>query len=121
MKPGRELDALVAEKVMGLVNCEKHKGSYCHAFPESPDKGGETKPYSTDIAAAWEVVEKMIGLGFTYEISFNVRWDCQFFLDGRTGNGQDDKHGAGNSETAPHAIALAALAALAAVGYEEGK
>ena len=48
MKPGRELDALVAEKIFGF---------------EIPNPGGmwETAPlpYSTSISAAWEVVEKM--------------------------------------------------------------
>ena len=50
MKPGRELDELVAKKVMGY----KYK----------------VLEYSTDIAAAWEVVEKMKDNG--YEIIINV-------------------------------------------------
>jgi hypothetical protein len=64
---GRELDVLIAEKVMGLVPCkaECHTRERsplpgpCHAQPDSPDQGGETKEYSTDIAAAWTVVEKL--------------------------------------------------------------
>ena len=54
MKPGRELDMLVAEKVMGcyrngmgiFVNRE---GCYRSEIPN----------YSTDISAAWKVVEKI--------------------------------------------------------------
>jgi hypothetical protein len=63
MKPGRELDALVAEKVVGLVRCqhECHKNEnpaypvYCHAQPDSPDQGGETQQYSSDMTEAWGV------------------------------------------------------------------
>lgn len=36
---GRELDALVAEKVMGLVRCRAShhlkEGGYCHANPDT--------------------------------------------------------------------------------------
>ena len=39
---GRELDRLIAEKVMGIT------------------RDGEIPAYSTDISAAWTVVEKMI-------------------------------------------------------------
>jgi len=39
MPAGREMDALVAEMVMGQTECARH--------------------YSTDIAAAWQVWEKM--------------------------------------------------------------
>lgn len=64
----REIDALVAEKVMGLVRCtaschdpsrKGYQPGICHAQPDSPDRGSETSCYSTDIAAAMEVVEKM--------------------------------------------------------------
>lgn len=64
MPAGPEMDALVAEKVMG------HKVGF--PFTDSPDEGWVKDPnsmvggykcrlprYSTDIAAAWEVVEKM--------------------------------------------------------------
>lgn len=58
MNPGRELDALVAEKVMGwkrLPQCEhlhpeneiSDRHTLCHCFPD----------YSTDIAAAMEVLQ----------------------------------------------------------------
>jgi hypothetical protein len=68
MGAGRIMDALVAEKVMGLVPCtapshtpghKYHMPGPCHAQPDSPDLGGETKQYSTEIEAAWEVVERL--------------------------------------------------------------
>ena len=57
--PGREMDALVAEKVMGWIRYNdsqgwpsgaKHTGNRRRSYPR----------YSTDIAAAWEVVEKLL-------------------------------------------------------------
>ena len=119
MNAGRELDALVAEKVMG----------YYKATPESIGRGvrcwnkegdcatTEFSP-STDIAAAWEVVEKLTKnlhevkdgewvldrLGyldgqyrcwFAMNVSDDVRWDI--FAE---------------ADTAPLAICLAALKAV---------
>jgi len=63
MEAGRELDALVAEKVMGkkvriLSNslfCWEYDGEYENLY-------GLAQPipaYSTDISAAWQVVEKL--------------------------------------------------------------
>jgi hypothetical protein len=58
MKPGRELDALVAEKVMGMshkemwgINDYREDGSPVY-MPDFPS-------YSEDIHAAWEVVESV--------------------------------------------------------------
>ena len=56
MPAGREMDALIAEKVMGweIWNCQwsdkKTELLICNAIDFEP---------STDIAAAWEVVEKI--------------------------------------------------------------
>lgn len=55
---GRYLDALIAEKVMGLESLQlldPKVAGYVYpddVWPHIPD-------YSTDIAAAWEVVEKL--------------------------------------------------------------
>ena len=61
MQAGRELDAMVAEKVMGWNIINKHMGS-----PPKETWDEDTvvciapiPHYSTDIAAAWKVVEKM--------------------------------------------------------------
>ena len=63
MNAGRVIDALVAEKVMGLIKCtnKAHEidKAWCHARPESDNRGGETQPYSTSISAAWEAVGKL--------------------------------------------------------------
>lgn len=71
---GRELDALVAEYVMGLIPCHSRHYEMLAPFagdivtcehsaifplpcydPERPT------PYSADISAAWQVVEKLVG------------------------------------------------------------
>lgn len=105
MKPGRELDALVAEKVMGRTKPE-------HFVP----KNVWLPHYSTDIAASWEVVEKMRSMGFYYSVGSIVA------LGGR-GPTLTESHAAGfgkrnalfetvSGETAPHAVCLAALKAV---------
>ncbi|PZD95205.1 hypothetical protein DNH61_11640 [Paenibacillus sambharensis] len=63
MEPGRELDALVAEKVLGWKQCSV-EGTAKIAYGKPSDfRDHEPRvrigDYSTDIAAAWEVVEKM--------------------------------------------------------------
>lgn len=75
MKPGRELDALVAKNVMGWKYSQVSpdtKKFYClisgnnKGWWKAPDWKGwgcascgeEPHEYSTDISAAWEVVEK---------------------------------------------------------------
>lgn len=74
MKPGIELDALVAEKVMELKNVTKltepgfneyfgaSQGDYIYS------SGYIVPKYSTDIAAAWDVMEKLASFGFEVTI-----------------------------------------------------
>lgn len=105
MKAGRELDALIAEKVMGLDGPQ---------YPDCPTCGSanycrETPylPYSTEIAAAWEVVEKLKTPDVYLEVLSHKgepHWVCRII-------GGKDPIGAG-AETAPHAICLAALKAV---------
>ena len=121
MGPGPELDALVAEKVMGwrLVDDMYH---YKLLLQESGTwRETSTKELrelhpncvwkncqrdfrpSTDISAAWEVVEKMAKDDFYIEI---YRDSCGWaVLFGGYVPQASDK------ETAPHAICLAALEA----------
>ena len=72
----RELDALVAEKVMGWKPYSKRKQREAGAtwtHPDGYNAGyGSWPEYSTDIAAAWLVVEKMRQKGYS------VRIDCQW-------------------------------------------
>ena len=95
----RELDAEVAEKVVGLVRCQAggHAATdYCHAHPDSPGMGGETRCYSTDISAAMQAEDRVAEMGlqndyiaalwdviglerdshFWTENNFNALWRC---------------------------------------------
>ena len=69
---GRELDALVAEKVMGWTRIHRlnQVGDFCGVPPQG------APPYilpchSTDIAAAWKVVEKLHRLQFMVRLSIS--------------------------------------------------
>ena len=112
-KAGRALDALIAEKVMGqtiewiggdpfLTNLiyEGRGGSYSTNAPR----------YSTDIAAAWEVVEKLGDMSVHHfydptleEWFYHVAW--------RSPDGIEH-HCSAEANTAPYAICLAALKAV---------
>lgn len=130
LQAGRELDALIAEKVMGLRREVRLCGSTESAtiYSQNPwwQDGRQTlldvhhhggpRPYSTDIAAAWEVVEAMrAGLkaddghaepGYDFELTFEDGvWECWFphwAFDA----------GHAHADTAPLAIVRAALTAL---------
>jgi hypothetical protein len=60
MEAGREMDALIAEKVLGLsdwhIRHSDEDGDGNLYFCEIKD---ELPHYSTDIAAAWQVIEKI--------------------------------------------------------------
>jgi len=119
---GRELDALVAEKVMGWTVCRDASCGGCEATVllmedgwrvRAPlDQGGWPLGWwtpSTDIAAAWEVVEKLRVLGFNVSVScaHGMRtWDVRGWKADNTGRF------IAHAETAPLAICLAALDAL---------
>lgn len=71
MKPGRELDRLIAEKVIG-VDFSKIDVDYSFGAPLPQYQ--ICKPYSTDISAAWKMEESLIKKGnnvssrYTYEV-----------------------------------------------------
>lgn len=95
----RELDALVAEKVMG-VQTTQHEGRLI-LFPGSMD----IPHYSTDIAAAWEVVEKLGGESVVLTYGEDTGWwECSFLIGGIRSTGM--------SKSAPEAICAAALEAV---------
>lgn len=91
MKAGRELDALVADKIMGMPQVHpKCNGYFCGQLPEGFHDSGcglggmfdiltYIKPYSSDISAAWYVVEKMAKDGYRWEISAR----CPIFSDAK--------------------------------------
>lgn len=116
MKPGRELDILVAEKVMGISMAPVHrKASYGIApgainYAQDHIYHPEQEPYSSDIAAAWEVVEKIRKRNFPLTLNHQGKnWWEAIFWD------ETDDRWKGEGSSAPHAICLAALKA---VGYE---
>ena len=105
----RELDALIAEKVFGWTHCapnSPYDGEVTGVFfGTGRPHGGGTIPlphYSTDISAAWEVVEK-VGLLNEYLLGC---WD-----DGIWVVSDVDGNWYADAVTAPLAICLAALKA----------
>jgi hypothetical protein len=100
MKPGQELDALIAEKVMGLPAPEESKinGRWVHhfiketypgsgVFEENTSKMELLKDYSTDISAAWGVVEKLsknIGCFYMWQHVDYASVDCGAKCDAKT-------------------------------------
>lgn len=99
MKAGRELDALIAEKVMGLKTPPNERCS-CTNSEWLCRKHGTFPRYSTSIADAWEVVEKLGDKDFRVEKDYDFEfWICIL------GNRRREVRGT----TAPHAICLAAL------------
>jgi Phage ABA sandwich domain len=136
-RPGRELDALVAEKVMGnvawdvvIAGCSRG-GRRCGTVAEAKEYRkalqkfyqvgaivlhDTVSEYSTDIAAAWEVVEKMSDR-FHWRIQSPFEagglWFAGLTPLGATGwNGRPDYNIGDHS--APLAICLAALKAVGA-------
>lgn len=122
MKPGRELDALVAEKVMGWTNfspidpdCDYGVGvnGYRRNYAKSPD--GQEKPfpfYSTDMSATWEVFEKIKEEGAWVEVAWNPKkkhYRCLIGAEPIEGLQTVDLSG---TNTAAEAICKAALLAV---------
>lgn len=64
--PARELDAMVAEKVMGWSNEEAQNALDCSigSIAACQLANRDLPEYSTDISAAWSVVEEMRSRGF---------------------------------------------------------
>lgn len=119
MNPGRELDALVAEKVMGWKlfhgGIDGPNGEPGCIDSNQIEKHFKELPhYSTSIADAWKVVDKL-DLFRAWVLTKYLGYYTVEEVD-RDGFGETISKG----ESAPHTICLAALklAALKAVGYE---
>ena len=127
MKPGRELDALVAEKVMGWRRVSEGE-PYFWPTPEMMNRIKEQYPdvlavdyfpaplFSTDIAASWEVVEKLQGDGFwwsgaykTYELSDGTESDPLYYSRFRCVRGGVRGDHYAYARSMPYARCLAAL------------
>lgn len=137
MDAGRDLDALVAEKVMGWTKTVSadHTNSPIQVLREMgifyqwTDTTGKVvgldiPPYSTDIAAAWQAVDKLRSLGWYLwleDAQFkDVQYTASFILaepmtEEYPWRSPPIKQSLNDASTAPHAICCAALRA---VGYE---
>ena len=113
MKAGRELDALIAEKVMGFQRVEFLRDMLPWTFYLHEDRGvvvafqsklAEFKP-STNIADAWEVVDLGHPCGW-FDSYYIMRYGAGYAI----GRCMDDAVYA-EADTAPLAICLAALKA----------
>lgn len=116
MIAGRELDALVADKVMGFKIEKGSGGEPIIITSQKPRHEADLPEYSTDIASAWVVVEYLrrerdwpfcMGVESPSVDQHFAGWDAEFdshneFFSSNTVTG----------ETAPHAICLAALKAV---------
>lgn len=124
MNAGRGLDALIAEKVMGLrLDYEFSEEMGAPAVPElrdQYDEWGVLPNYSTDMACAWQVVTHMTrkdrareesDLYFKLTYAWDDDYGCWASFDWK---GVADTHPLyqGHADTAPHAICLAALRAV---------
>lgn len=117
MKPGRDLDTLIAEKVFGKTRHKARKGgpllecARCgEAFQfhwtveqvESRLCGvTEVEPYSTSLPAAWDLVEAVRSKMGTRFFTHTIEDDCS-----RAGFGGTEMV---RGETPAHAICLSAL------------
>lgn len=112
MKPGRELDALIAEKVMGWTRLE-------HSAPDALVPAGADPSqrinltfvprYSTDISSAWEVVEKLGAEGFSLHLKAHRHENPPKGEEHEAFFWSNLVHREAFASTTPHAICLAAL------------
>jgi len=136
MEAGRELDALIATEIMGYqgVGFYRRKSRFTSGWepcakddvtPDTPEwkatlaiwrEDGETfavKRYSTDISAAWQVVEKLASEGFTPSIVFSdeKHWGMTAYCQQESVVGDFTLEDVVWCDTAPEAICKAALMA----------
>lgn len=82
MEAGREMDALVAQKVARLKEvrpAEWRKGEWIYTYNETPFEThwAPVPYYSTDIAAAWQVVEEITDMLHPASYTFIELWEAQ--------------------------------------------
>jgi len=132
LKPGPELDAEIARVVMGWKKTEHYlEEGICHSNFRSrawdTGDGGliaeEYIPkYSTDIAAAWEVVERIAQIDPKCDVQIELvqdsmalpdKWFCSLMdHDDKNVKFANPNAEAASAISAPHAICLAALKAV---------
>ena len=127
MDAGRELDLIIASKIFGIKKIHYGKWDTEKKFPQYIPSGKpwrthqiDAKPvpaFSTHIAHAWEIVEKLRRDGWNISISADNGWGCTFYKVNVQGDEQfnatwEESHGPINSDTTPLAICRAALLTL---------
>lgn len=117
MKPGRELDALVAEKVMGWKYSQHAMTWYPPGLhPAQNMLDHDILAFSTDIAAAWTVVEKLRNFKHPQDPDSNFtifQWWDGGYAAGWTWH--EVEYDMVYGDTAPHVICLAALRVVGAL------
>jgi hypothetical protein len=104
MEAGRRLDAEIAEKIMGWRNFHTHHFDGMLTGTTPRDEAWTEVPfYSTDIAAAWQVVEKLQ----YYDAHYQQGHHFWRFITPEWGRIEYSAH-----TSAPMAICLAALKAI---------
>lgn len=116
MPAGHEMDALVAEKVMGLKVVEdpvSHRGL---AIGRADTFGSDLPYYSINIADAWRTLEKFAVEMMVFKVGSNRDADERIFYDCLIGFGDHGwpavVKGSAVGDTAPLAICRAALKAV---------
>jgi len=112
MPAGREMDAQIAQSVFGMRLTKNHGLAGGFYWVGNGVQFGimqeqDTPAYSTDISAAWEVVEKMGNVDKLHDVELRTSirgWICNIF------NSFDSFEV--NADTAPLAICRAALLAV---------
>lgn len=110
MKAGKELDKLIAEKIMGMPWRKPTHGTCCTCQTCGHSNESDCAcGWSTDIEMAWRVVEK---LGNWHEFIFivwkrpNARWEAGWYENDYDG---PERRAAAEGDTVAEAICLAAL------------
>lgn len=122
MNPGRELDALIARAVFKQETfVDVRLGNDWHVTNDT----GETMivpHYSTDIAAAWQVLEVLKAKRSLWSDDFSLMYDLEekkWRAGALQWRGYEQAHwwepAFAMAETAPHAICLAGLKAVGAI------
>lgn len=133
LEAGREVDELIAKNVMDCTVQRRGLNIQCKCLPPTPghraietcrhmgEPSDSINYYSTDIGAAWEVIEKICkpiepfiegqfwldGLGFTCKGHDEGRWRCMITTERK----EQRVEVSADAETAPLAICRAALKA----------
>lgn len=108
MPAGRYLDSKIAEMVMGLTVDYEFDEPHIPSLRDKYDEWGYLPNYSTDISAAWEVIEKIKDEHLTFDMFYRPheqKWWVTVFAS-------DHAKDHGIADTAPLAVCRAALLAV---------